>query len=125
MLCRLSCNVLDAQRPRRAQDLQAEREQKRAQKKAAKAQSQQAHDDGTTAAKSRCTEPCHVILPAMLNAKQRALVHEAAEEASLQHESRGDANARRMHLGDLSLPEVTLPHNAPACTLHQLTAAIR
>ena len=86
---------------------QAERAAKRAQKKAAKAEVQVASPSSNAQSNAPGpTQAFHAVLPVTLNAKQRALVHEAAEQAGLQHESRGDENARGLHIGDLTLPEV-------------------
>lgn len=51
----------------------------------------------------------HVKLSAAVNARQRALLHEAAEAAGIGHESRGDEALRCLHLGALTELEVH-PH---------------
>ena len=49
---------------------------------------------------SGSNDPCSgVLLPPTLTARQRAAVHQAAEEAGLPHESSGDGNERRLTVG--------------------------
>ena len=53
------------------------------------------------------TQNVHIKLAAALDARQRAMVHEAADAASLAHESRDDDTGQRcLHLGDLQRPAV-------------------
>jgi R3H domain len=93
--------------------VQLEREQRRAAKRAAKQQASDAggpvSDDAEqryAAAPSPEPKECHIRLPPSLTPKQRALVHEAAEAAGLQHESRGEDADRCLQVGDFSLAMV-------------------
>jgi R3H domain len=79
--------------------MQAERSEKRAARRAAK-------EEGVQATQRQELPPAHLRLPEQLTARQRALIHEAADQAGVQHESRGGGEARALHVGDLSLPQV-------------------